>query len=125
MLPYCESPVPQTLFEKSSVKVDNVERELVLVFVSSAFVFLFVLRFATLFELFELRLLLLLLLSLVMLLTAKTRITTPMPMNTSTAPIPSSQGQTLRFCGPGGGIGLQAGGGVVGGACPGLNAIVA
>src|SRR5882762_3365671 len=124
MLPYCESPVPQTLFEKSSVKVDKVERELVLVFVSSAFVFLFVLRFATLFELFELRLLLLLL-SLVMLLTAKTRITTPIPMNTSTAPIPSSQGQMLRFCGPGGGIGLQAGGGVGGGACPGLNAIVA
>src|SRR6266850_941954 len=122
MLPYCESPVPQTLFEKSSVKVDNVERELVLVFVSSAFVFLFELRFATLFELFELRLLLLL--SLVTLATAKIRITTPMPMNTSTAPIPSSQGQMLRFWGPGGGIGLQAGGGGGGGTCPGLKAIV-
>src|SRR5438132_610170 len=120
MLPYCESPVPQVLFEKSSVKVDRVEREFALVFVSSEFVFLFVFLLATLLELFELRLLLF---SLVMLATAKIRITTPMPMKTSTAPMPSSQGQTLRFCGAGGGIGFQAGGGV-GGGCPGLKAIV-
>jgi len=35
-----------------------------------------------------------------------------MPINTNTAPMPRSQGQTLRFCGAEGGIGDQAGGGV-------------
>src|SRR6266853_321020 len=96
MLPYCDSPVPQVLFEKSSVNDVKLDREFALVFVSSAFAFLFALRFATLFELFEFALLLL---SLAILATAKIRITTPMPMKTSTAPMPSTQGQTLRFWG--------------------------
>jgi len=51
-------------------------------------------------------------------------------MKTSTAPMPSTQGQTLRFWGAEGGIGFQDGAGVGGGggggaACPGLKAIVA
>ena len=62
MTPYCESPTPHVLFEKSSVKVARVERVFEFVFVSSEFVFLFVLRFETLLELFELLLLALLLL---------------------------------------------------------------
>ncbi len=49
-----------------------------------------------------------------MLATAKTRITTPMLTNTRIAPIPSSQGHTLRFCVCGVGVGDQAGG-VLGG----------
>src|SRR6266850_2171114 len=128
MLPNCDSPVPQVLFEKSSVNDVKLDREFALLFVSSAFafVFLFALRFATLFELFEFPLLLLL---LAILATAKIRITTPIPMKTRTAPIPSIQGQALRFCGAEGGIGFHDGGGVGGGgggaACPGLKAIVA
>jgi hypothetical protein len=50
-----------------------------------------------------------------MLATAKIRITTPIPMNTKTAPMPSNQGQTLRFCGAAGGIGDHAGGGAAAG----------
>lgn len=41
---------------------------------------------------------------------AKIKITTPIPMKTSTAPIPRIHGQALRFCGVDGGIGLHAGG---------------
>jgi hypothetical protein len=62
---------------------------------------------------------------LVIFVIANIRITSPMPINTSTAPIPRSQGQTLRFRGALGGIGDHAGGGWGGGGgvCPG-NAIV-
>ncbi len=128
MFPNCDSPVPQVLCEKSSVKVARVEREFVFVFVfvSSVFVFLFALRLATrVLELFEL-----LLLVLVTLKATKTRIPPPISINTSTAPIPRSHGQMLRFCAAGGGMGDQAGGGAAdigGGACctcPGLKAIV-
>src|SRR5205085_10575114 len=55
--------------------------------------------------------LLLLLLSLVIFAIAKIRITKPITTKTSTAPMPNTQGHTLRFCGAGGGIGDHAGGG--------------
>jgi len=57
----------------------------------------------------------LLLFWLVTLAMATSRMTTPMTMSTSTAPMPSSHGQTLRLAGCVGGIGLHAGGGVSGG----------
>src|ERR1041384_8421614 len=112
MLPYCEGPVPHSSLEKSSVKVVRDERVLALsfAFVPVEFTFRLVLRFAMRFELLPL-----LLLSLVMLAMAKIKITTPIPMNTRTAPMPSNHGQTLRFCGAGGGIGDHCGGGGAGG----------
>ncbi|PYS21597.1 MAG: hypothetical protein DMF72_16700 [Acidobacteria bacterium] len=45
-----------------------------------------------------------------MLATATIKMTTPITIKTSTAPIPKIHGQTLRFCGCAGGIGDQAGG---------------
>src|ERR1041384_2034401 len=113
MFPYCEGPVPHSSLEKSSVKVVRDERVLALsfAFVPVEFTFRLVLRFAMRFELLPL-----LLLSLVMLAMAKIKITTPIPMNTSTAPTPSNHGQTLRFCGAGGGIAdPRRGGGARGG----------
>src|SRR6185503_18548191 len=111
MLPNCDGPVPQLCVEKSSVKVVRSERVLV-------FEFVLTVRFAARLLLFPLELLLLLLL-LATLAIASIRITTPMPIKTSTAPIPSSQGHTLRFCVCGGGIGDQAGGAEGGGCGPG------
>jgi hypothetical protein len=89
-----------------------------------AFVFAaFELRFASRFEFaFEFVFALLL---FPMLANTTIRITTPIPLNTSTAPIPRIHGQTLRFCGVIGGIGDHWGGGGVdgggidGGGCPG------
>src|SRR2546427_12836868 len=106
MLPYCVGPVPQLSFEKSSVKDVNVERVLVFSFVFS-FVFLLVFFVAT----FELALFVfpLLLFSLVTLAIANTKMTMPIPINTSTAPMPNTHGQTLRFCAAGGGIGDHGG----------------
>src|SRR5256885_15132949 len=113
MFPYCDGPTPQLEVEKSSVY--EVSDERVFEF-SFAFVFVlpFVFRLALAFR-FAVRFVLAfarrLLLSFVILAIAKIRITKPIPMKTSTAPIPNIQGQTLRFCGAGGGIGDQAGGG--------------
>src|ERR1044071_330259 len=106
MLPNCDGPVPQLSFEKSSLKDVNVERVLVFSFVFS-FVFLLAFFVAT----FELALFVfpVLLFSLVTLAIAKTKMTRPIPTNTSTAPIPSSQGQTLRFRATGGGSGDHGG----------------
>jgi hypothetical protein len=107
--------VYQVSAEKSSVWDANVERVLALVFVA------FELRFASLFELvFEFVFELLLLLP-PMLASTIIRMTTPTPINASTAPIPRIHGQTLRFCGVIGGIGDHCGGGGVeaGGICPG------
>src|SRR5688572_13849215 len=60
-----------------------------------------------------------------MLASTMIRTTTPIPMNTSTAPMPRIHGQTLRFCGVNGGIGDHCGGGGVdGGGCPGPYAMV-
>src|SRR5215510_1221507 len=125
MFPNCEGPVPQLWVEKSSVKDVNDERVLVFSLLSEfvlMFSLLFVLRLATFeFELFELLLAVLLFVTLAM---AKTRITSPIPTNTSTAPIPRIHGQTLRFWAAGGGMGDQggwAGGGGGGGTdCCGL-----
>jgi hypothetical protein len=104
------------------VKDDKVDRVFVLSFVSE-FAFLFALRFATReLELFEL-----LLLVFVILAIAKISMTTPITINTKTAPMPRIHGKALRFCGVGGGIGDHAGGGGGGGVDDGggRNAIVA
>src|SRR6185436_18982769 len=108
ILPNCDGPTPHNSDEKSSVKEESVER--VLVF-EAVFEFRLVQRLL-LFESFASRLLLLLLL---MLASAMIRMTTPIPIKTSTAPIPRIQGHTLRFGGTIGGIGDHAGGGVGGG----------
>ena len=95
------------------MKDDEVDRVPVFAFDSEfALEFRLAKRALLLFELVAARLLLL---SLVILAMAKIRITTPMPMNTSTAPMPRIHGQTLRFWVCGGGIGAQAGGGAGGG----------
>ena len=106
------------------MNVASVERLLVLSLVFSLFEFLFVFVFALVFRfatrefaLFELRLLLL---SLVILAIANTRITSPIPKNTRTAPIPRIHGQALRLCGCAIGIGDQAGGGGGGGVSDGV-----
>ena len=56
----------------------------------------------------------------VILAIANTRITSPIPKNTRTAPIPRIHGHALRFCGCAMGIGDQAGGGVGGGVSDGV-----
>src|SRR5438132_5959640 len=115
MVPYWDEPERQSCFEKSSVKLVSDERvfvfSLLLAFVLSlvfllVFVFRLAVRFAFVFV-FATRLLL----SFVILAIAKIKMTSPIPRNTSTAPIPRSHGQTLRFCGATGGIGDHAGGG--------------
>jgi hypothetical protein len=103
----------QSSVEKSSVKDDNVERVFVLLVFelrldTRVFEFTFVFAFP------------LLLLFPPMLASAMIKMTTPIPMKASTAPIPRIHGQTLRFCGVIGGIGDHCGGGVCdGGICPG------
>src|SRR5436190_13324975 len=99
--PYCDKPSCQVLLEKSSV--NDVSDERVLLF---ELLFEFVFRFPLTFVFrFVLRLLLLfafatrLLLSFVTSAITKIRTTKPMPRNTSTAPMPSCQAHTLRFCG--------------------------
>src|ERR1051326_7339127 len=101
MRPYGEVPSGQFLLEKSSVKDVSDERvlllELLLLFVlrfTFAFEFRFALRFALLFALATR-----LPLSFVILAIANIRITSPIPSNARMAPIPNSQGQTLRFLG--------------------------
>src|SRR5204863_6720804 len=64
-----------------------------------------VLRFMLVFA-FATRLLLLVFVTFTI---AKIRIASPIPRKTSTAPIPKSHGQTLRFCGAAGGIGDHGG----------------
>src|SRR5712691_11508252 len=101
-LPSSQVPVPQLWVAKSSVKDDRVELVFVFSFVLVLSEFVFLLRLAdfqlALFELFELFATRLLLLSLVVTCaTAKINMTTPIPIKTSTAPIPSSQGHTLLF----------------------------
>jgi len=128
MVPYCDEPERQSGFEKSSVKLVSDERafvfSLLLAFqFSLVFLLVFVFRLAVRFEfVFEFEFATRLLLSFVILAIAKIKMTSPIPRNTSTAPIPRSHGQTLRFCGATGGIGDQAGGGGGGGgggaACP-------
>jgi hypothetical protein len=113
IFPNVELPSGQFLLEKSSVNEVNEERVLLFELLFEfefRFPFAFVLRFA-------LRLLLVfmfttrLLLSFVTLAITIIRTTRPIPRNTRTAPMPSSQGQTLRFCGAAGGIGDHWGGG--------------
>src|SRR5260370_5173668 len=109
MFSNCDGPVPQLCVEKSSVKVVRSERVFALLFALALALELEVaVRFAERLLLFPR----LLLLSLATLAIANIRMTTPMPIKASTAPIPNSQGQTLRFCGCTGGIGDQDGGGV-------------
>src|SRR5436190_16479214 len=101
ILPNVELPSGQVLLEKSSV--NDVSDERVLLF-ELLFEFVFRFPFAFVFR-FALRLLLVLvmttrlLLSLVTLAITIIRITKPIPRTTKIAPMPSSQGQTLRFCG--------------------------
>src|SRR5260370_37753962 len=106
MFPIWDGPAPQLWVEKSSVKVVRSDR---------FFVLLFVLALAFRFPGGLLLFPPLLLLSLATLAIANIRMTTPMPIKTSTAPMPNTQGQTLRFCACTGGIGDQDGGGVGGG----------
>src|SRR6267378_1025228 len=106
MFPNCDGPVPQLCVEKSSVNVVRSERVFALLF-ALALAF----RFAGRLLLFPA----LLLFSFATLAIANIRMTTPMPIKTSTAPMPNTQGQTLRFCGWTGGSGDQDGGGVGGG----------
>src|ERR1041385_3501841 len=116
-------PVHQVSSEKSSVTDVSDERVFALSFellLSLMFRLLFVFRFALRFVLvlaFASRLLLLV---FVIFVIATIRIINPITMKTSTAPMPRSHGQTLRFDG-GGGIGDHwgcCGGGGGGGVWP-------
>src|SRR5437762_14259705 len=97
--PSSQVPVPKLCAEKSSVTVAGFE--LVFVFSLVLFEFVFLLRLAdfqlVLFELLELFAMRLPLLSFVTRATMTINTITPIPIKTSTAPMPSSQGQTLRF----------------------------
>ena len=113
ILPNGDNPSDQALVEKSSVNEVSDERvllfELLLLFVfrlAFALALRFALRFVLVFVLATR-----LPLSFVTLRIAKIKIAKPIPRTTRTAPMPSSHGHTLRFCGVAGGIGDQAGGG--------------